>query len=379
MTLNPEKTVTIDKEKTLTLNPEKTLTLDKEKTSTIDNQKTLTIDKEKTSTLDNQKTSTLDKEKTNTTDINTNSTNTIRTCSNCGTQKTPMWRRGPAPNYADLCNACGCYFRTHLKHRPIPTGKKANMPILSRKKRAKNNKKRKCQNRQEQLDISPDKQTKCPKQIEKKVRCRKSKNPKSLIHQKEKKTKQHKDNLTLNAFEQETHESQRQPFTDNPDINEQNINSLYSDVIRLFDPQEFFYPQQNIFYPQICSFPNQTNGVYIQTPPNAYPGFVQLMPYSMITGFDQFLPLNQEQTQRFLTCRFTFLDKNYDFQLDLSKIDSVSSLYQQIQEKFGFDAKPYLNLEIVFPDTNQPKIPISCDEDLLNLNKKESLLQISFA
>ncbi|KAJ5072510.1 gata-type transcription factor srea [Anaeramoeba ignava] len=44
--------------------------------------------------------------------------NEVRTCSNCFTQNTPMWRRGPPPDYLDLCNACGCYYYSHDKHRP---------------------------------------------------------------------------------------------------------------------------------------------------------------------------------------------------------------------------------------------------------------------
>lgn len=30
-----------------------------------------------------------------------------KTCSYCGAKQTPMWRSGPGPEFAVLCNACG--------------------------------------------------------------------------------------------------------------------------------------------------------------------------------------------------------------------------------------------------------------------------------
>eukprot|EP00128_Syssomonas_multiformis_P016674 Colp12_sorted_trinity150504_noHs@3828 len=40
-----------------------------------------------------------------------------KTCSNCGTTKTPLWRRGPDNNI--VCNACGLYVRTYGHHRKL--------------------------------------------------------------------------------------------------------------------------------------------------------------------------------------------------------------------------------------------------------------------
>lgn len=37
-------------------------------------------------------------------------------CSNCKTQKTPLWRKGPNNTYN--CNACGLYYKIHRKDRP---------------------------------------------------------------------------------------------------------------------------------------------------------------------------------------------------------------------------------------------------------------------
>lgn len=38
-------------------------------------------------------------------------------CSNCGTTKTPLWRR--APDSTLICNACGLYLRSNKSHRPV--------------------------------------------------------------------------------------------------------------------------------------------------------------------------------------------------------------------------------------------------------------------
>ncbi|KAF3987295.1 hypothetical protein FT663_01949 [Candidozyma haemuli var. vulneris] len=40
-----------------------------------------------------------------------------QSCSNCGTTKTPLWRR--APNGTLICNACGLYLRSNKHHRPV--------------------------------------------------------------------------------------------------------------------------------------------------------------------------------------------------------------------------------------------------------------------
>ncbi|PWN37926.1 iron transporter biosynthesis regulating transcription factor, partial [Meira miltonrushii] len=39
-------------------------------------------------------------------------------CANCGSTRTPLWRRGPDGN--TLCNACGLHFKTHNSLRAPP-------------------------------------------------------------------------------------------------------------------------------------------------------------------------------------------------------------------------------------------------------------------
>lgn len=40
------------------------------------------------------------------------------TCFNCGTNKTPLWRR-TADKANNLCNACGLYYKQYNSHRPV--------------------------------------------------------------------------------------------------------------------------------------------------------------------------------------------------------------------------------------------------------------------
>lgn len=40
-----------------------------------------------------------------------------QSCSNCGTTKTPLWRR--APDGTLICNACGLYYKANNHHRPV--------------------------------------------------------------------------------------------------------------------------------------------------------------------------------------------------------------------------------------------------------------------
>jgi GATA-binding protein, other eukaryote len=59
--------------------------------------------------------------------ISSRSAATGQTCSNCGTTRTPLWRRSPAGEI--ICNACGLYLKarnqqrpTNLKRGPNPLG-----------------------------------------------------------------------------------------------------------------------------------------------------------------------------------------------------------------------------------------------------------------
>ncbi|KAI8809299.1 hypothetical protein BJ742DRAFT_805795 [Cladochytrium replicatum] len=46
-------------------------------------------------------------------------------CFNCGTNKTPLWRR-TADRQHSLCNACGLYFKQYQTHRPLNIRQKSN-------------------------------------------------------------------------------------------------------------------------------------------------------------------------------------------------------------------------------------------------------------
>ena len=50
-----------------------------------------------------------------------------QTCANCGVTKTPLWRHDKATGQA-FCNACGIYYKTHGRARPIRL-QKGRLPV----------------------------------------------------------------------------------------------------------------------------------------------------------------------------------------------------------------------------------------------------------
>ena len=54
-------------------------------------------------------------------------------CSNCGTTKTPLWRR--APDGTLICNACGLYYRANNTHRPVNLKRPPNTIAIAKKKK----------------------------------------------------------------------------------------------------------------------------------------------------------------------------------------------------------------------------------------------------
>lgn len=52
------------------------------------------------------------------------------TCSNCGTNKTPLWRRNHHTSL--LCNACGLYLKIHKTHRPLKLRRRQQLNNLNK-------------------------------------------------------------------------------------------------------------------------------------------------------------------------------------------------------------------------------------------------------
>ncbi|ODQ78172.1 hypothetical protein BABINDRAFT_39942, partial [Babjeviella inositovora NRRL Y-12698] len=50
-------------------------------------------------------------------------------CFNCGTTRTPLWRRSPEGKL--ICNACGLYLRANNAHRPVNLKKPPNYVTIS--------------------------------------------------------------------------------------------------------------------------------------------------------------------------------------------------------------------------------------------------------
>lgn len=53
-----------------------------------------------------------------------------QSCSNCGTNRTPLWRR--APDGTLICNACGLYYRSNNTHRPVNLKKTPNIILVEK-------------------------------------------------------------------------------------------------------------------------------------------------------------------------------------------------------------------------------------------------------
>ena len=53
----------------------------------------------------------------------------LTSCSNCGTTRTPLWRR--SPNGATICNACGLYLKARNQDRPTNLKRTSQAPGLA--------------------------------------------------------------------------------------------------------------------------------------------------------------------------------------------------------------------------------------------------------